>query len=202
MYGIRAPVETSFKTILCTPTTDNPFATGWIALEQANGPGITQAGIIHLFRNGGAQWCRVWAIGTGQANVYDCGAQSNGTFVYFLINVYTDVSGNFYDIKDCGTAGGYGNCTVLNNAQPEYNEPLGAVSAETNNYWCTVQIMGSASAPQNYGTSTNPIEGLVSAWGPRTWNYQSQDNRCPSDYKGAQAAGSTSATISTWDSRN
>jgi hypothetical protein len=202
IFGMRAPVQTRFDGLLCTNSAGDAFATGWIAIEANDSSGrITQIGIIHHFRSGSAAWCRVWAVGTGVPNFYDCGDQSSGTYVYFMITQYSNTMGNFYDIQDCGTSGGYGNCSVDSASQPAYTDPLGVVAAE-NNYPCTVQIMGSASAPQNYGTSSSPIEGLVNDWGPRTWGYQSQDNFCPSDYRGAQASGSTSSTISTWDSRN
>jgi|HubBroStandDraft_1064217.scaffolds.fasta_scaffold95366_3 hypothetical protein len=198
-YGIRAPVQTSFDSLLCTNSGDSAFATGWIAIQATNDAGITQIGIIHRWNNGSSAWCRVWAIGTGAPNYYDCGNQSNGTYVYFEIYQNTNVhtGANSYVINDCGTSGGYGSCTVMNSTQSPYSDPQGDVAAETN-FACTVQIMGSASAPQNYGTSASQVEGLVQDWGTRDWNYQSQDNDCTSDYHGVQG----NSTFSTWDSRN
>lgn len=199
--GVRAPVETSFDTLLCLPMSDAPFAAGWIGIQNQSATALAQAGIIHLFYNGNGAWCRFWAIGSGISNLYDCGGQSNGTYIYFSVTKYSNTQGSFYGIQDCGTGGGYGNCTVLNAGQSAFIEPQGDVSAE-DNYYCTVQIMGSGSSPQNFGTSTNPIQGLVNDWGPRTWNYNSADNHCLSDYESSQASGSTSATISIWDRRN
>jgi hypothetical protein len=198
--GVRAPIQTSFDSLLCTGSDNSAFAIGWIGIQQSNGKGISQAGIIHRWVNGSATWCRAWAIGTGAQNFYDCGNQSNGTYVYFQIylssNVHTGVDS--YLVEDCGTGGGYGNCTVLNSEQqPPYSDPQGDVAAETN-FGCTVQIMGSDSAPQNYGTSASQVQGLVDDWGTRDWGYQSGDNDCPTDYHGAQGSG----TFSTWDSRN
>jgi hypothetical protein len=197
--GIRAPVETSFKSLLCVPSSDGSFATGWIAIQESDGSGITQAGIIHEWINGASRWCRVWATGTGVQNYYDCGDQSDGTYVYFQIYQYSNTMGNYYLIEDCGTGGGYGNCSngILSADQPAYSDPIGSLAAETNRP-CTVQIMGSASAPQNYGTSASPVQGLVEDWETRDWDYQGEDDSCPSDYKGAQGSG----LFSTWDTRN
>ncbi|HEY3958174.1 MAG TPA: hypothetical protein VGM53_32820 [Streptosporangiaceae bacterium] len=182
---------------------DGSFATGWIAVESNTGVDITQAGIIHEFVNGAGEWCRVWATGEGVQHIYDCGNPSDGTYVYFKIRRYYDTPTRTYryNVDDCGTGGGYGSCHILNGSQAAYGNPIGIVSAETN-YACTVKLMGTGSAPQNYGTSNNPIEGQTSSWGTRTWKYQSEDNGCPSDYKGAQSSGGTSAVISTWDTRN
>jgi hypothetical protein len=204
VYGMRAPVQIRIKTLLCVPVSDEPFATGWIAVESGTGSGITQAGIIHEWVSGKSRWCRVWATGVGAQHIYDCsGNPSDGTYVYFKIIRYFDTPTRTYryEVEDCGTGGSFSGCKVLNSSQAAYGSPLGIVSAETN-YPCTVRIMGSHSAPQNYGTSTHPIQGLASSWGNRTWNYQREDDSCPSDYKGAQSSGRTSALISTWDSRN
>ncbi|HEV2452407.1 MAG TPA: hypothetical protein VGS62_10840 [Streptosporangiaceae bacterium] len=126
--------------------------------------------------------------------------QSDGTYVYFQIQQYYDpvTHQHLYDIYDCGTGGGYGSCTSLNASQMAYSNPEGVVAAETN-YGCTVRIMGSASAPQHYGSNANPVEGFVTVWATRSpWSYVSSANVCPTDYHGALVTGG----MVTWDSRN
>jgi hypothetical protein len=195
--GVRAPVETLFDGLLCVPEDDDAYASGWAGIEDMSTGEIAQAGIVHTFHNGVASWCRFYATGVGVPTYYDCGDQSNGTYVFFLVQKYSNTMGSFYDIEDCGTSGGYGNCTPENPDQPAFSQPDGVVSAEAN-YACKIQLMGSASAPENYGTSAYPLQGLVEDWETREWDYVSSANKCPSDYEEAQSTD----VLSTWDSRN
>jgi hypothetical protein len=198
VYGVRAPVEMRTDGGLCVPGSgsEDSFAAAWIGIQQQVGNGITQIGFINLYGSG---WCRFWAIGTGLAHVYDCGGTSNSHYVYFEINRYYDSPTRTYRyaIYDCGEAGGYGNCTAKDGSQAAYGNPEGVIAAETD-YGCTVQIMGTASSPTHYGTTSNPVEGFVTSWLSRTWGGKQTEGDCTSDYIGKSVTGG----FVTWDSRN
>lgn len=192
VYGVRAPVELRRDGSLCGTNSDKPFAAAWIAIQNQAATSIAQIGFIHHYNSSNEnRWCRFWAIDGGIPNFYDC-STSNGTYVYFRIKQLS----TYYNIEDCGTAGGYSNCTLKNDSQHAYTQPEGVVAAETD-YSCVIRIMGSASAPVHYGSSANPVEGYVSSWGTRTWSRQTEGD-CTSDYEGKQVTGG----MVTWDSRN
>jgi hypothetical protein len=199
VYGVRAPVNLVNDAQLCGTLSQDPFAAAWIALQDQSSNGITQIGFERDYNlQGTGHECRFWAIGTGYAHDYDCAGTSSGTYVYFQIYRYYNVSNHQYQysVQDCGTSGGYGNCTTESSSQAAYGTPEAAVAAETD-YGCTVVIMGSASNPTHYGTSANPIQGLASVWGTRGWG-SSREGGCASDYEGQTVTGG----MATWDSRN
>jgi hypothetical protein len=198
--GVRAPIELRTNGELCQPTSDEAFASPWIAIEQGNGQGITQIGFDHEFSSSGSgEFCRFWAIGTGHPHDYDCASTGNNTFVFFEIEQYISGGNVFYAVYDCGSSGGYGNCILMSGNQAAYTEPVGSVAAETDE-GCPVRIMGTASAPTNYGTSANPVEGLAnSSCSGHDWGSTLHQN-CSSDYAGSIQTGPV--LMSTWDTRN
>lgn len=106
------------------------------------------------------QYCRFWAIGTGSVHKYLCGNDSGGTYIYFRVREVNAQYGYYYDIEDCGTSGGYSSCTIKNSTQTAFVNPKGYVLGEASYGYtlCTSRIMGSLSAPDNAGTSANPIQ--------------------------------------------
>jgi len=123
--GVRAPIEMRFDGLVCGGGPEEAFASSWIAIESSAGNSITQIGFLHFFNSvlGTGEFCRVWAIDGGAAHTYGCNQQTNHTIVYFEIVRFTDPSTHaiLYDILDCGTAGGYGNCASENSTQGAYS---------------------------------------------------------------------------------
>jgi hypothetical protein len=176
--GVRAPIEMRFDGLVCGGGPEEAFASSWIAIESSAGNSITQIGFLHFFNSvlGTGEFCRVWAIDGGAAHTYGCNQQTNHTIVYFEIVRFTDPSTHaiLYDILDCGTAGGYGNCASENSTQGAYSSAFSPVAAETDygQSACTVRIMGSTTDAQKFGTSSFPIEGTLgtSSWQTRSYN--------------------------------
>jgi hypothetical protein len=165
VYGVRAPVQARNDGGLCGSRADDPFAAGWIGIQQESGSGITQIGYEKDFdANSVAHWCRFWAIGTGFPHDYGTCNTTDDTFIYFEIVRYYDTPTRTYryNVEDCGTGGGYGNCTNKSSSQAAYGNPEGVVSAETD-YGCVVHILGSDADRQNYGTSSYPVQGMDSS---------------------------------------
>lgn len=201
VYGVRAPVEMRLDGGLCGAAADYPFAASWIGIQGQSGGVITQVGVEKDFNptTGAAQYCRFWAIGTGIAHDYDCGTDNDGVYIFFRISRYYDPTTHlyYYEIDDCGTSGGYGNCTNKNDAQEAYSDPEGEVAAETD-FGCVVHLLGTSARPVNYGTSSNPVQGLdSSSWATRNWAGYDEGN-CASNYMRS----SNSDSMSTWDTRN
>lgn len=177
LSGVRAPIEMKTDGLVCSGGTYYGFAASWIGIESGGFNSITQVGVYHFYNNGTGtgEFCRFWAIDGGAPHTYGCNQQVNDQLVYFEIFRFTDPSTHMllYDILDCGTAGGYGSCTGKDSSQVAYSTAFGIASAETDygQDACTVQIMGSSTAAQRFGTSAYPIEGTLgdSSWQTRSF---------------------------------
>jgi hypothetical protein len=189
--------------LVCTGGPEIGFSAAWIGIDNTAETSITQIGFIHQWDSalGTGIYCRFWAIDGGGVHDYGCGNTSDDTFVYFQVQRFTDpiTHADFYDILDCGTAGGYGNCTSKDSQQVAYTSAFGVLGAESDygKSACTIRIMGSTSDKQNFGTSTFTIEGMHGAgsWGNKTWSGQ---GAVCNDYGGNTG----NFTRSAWDTRN
>jgi hypothetical protein len=186
---------------LCGTTSDDPFAANWIGIQVQSGAEITQIGVEKDFNpsTGTAQYCRFWAIGAGIAHDYDCGTDNDGTYIFFQISRYYNPTTRlyYYEVGDCGTSGGYGNCTSKNGAQEAYSDPEGEVVAETD-HGCVIHMLGTSARPVNYGTSSNPVQGMdSSSWATRNWA-GFDEGSCSTNY----LRSSNSSDMSMWDTRN
>ena len=113
--------------------------------------------MIHMqLSNGNHTWCRFFAGDTGAVQQYDCGSSNNDTFVWFTI--HPNPNGN-YEIDDCGTSGGYSNCTMMWNNNTIYTSALGATDSETP-LGCEILELGSTSDQLNVGNSNYNVQGL------------------------------------------
>ncbi len=205
--GVRAPIQARNNGSLCGAPGDGNFAfnAAWIAIQDDPnfGNGIAQIGYEHDFGNNGDHFCRFYGTGSGVRHDYKC-SDSNGTTIFFKIRRQCCLgNGNHYEsISDCGTSGGYSNCTeeVIN---PAFNNPIGAIASEVN-WRCPIQIMGADIDKQNIGTSNNPVQGSTddgSTWSTRSWGFTWGwgSSTCQTNDYGHSAGPDA---MQTWDTRN
>jgi len=194
--GVRAPVQVRLDGGLCdggAPATQYTY----IAIQNPSTL-LNQAGLAHTLVSGVEKYCRFYAAGDGSnPKLYDCN-DSNDTNVFFKIHTWN--GGLQYLIADCGTGGGYSNCTVKYDQDNVYVYPTGAVSAEIYNA-CDVHIMGGSGNPQNVGNNNYYIQGLdaTGAWSARSWGFQG-NAYCTANYITSEQ--NSGEIIDYYDTRN
>jgi hypothetical protein len=204
--GIRAPIKVRRDGRVCTGGPELGFAAAWISIEDQGGTGITQIGWIHIYDPsiGAGKWCRFFAIGVGAVQTYGTCDPTDDTFLYLEIQKQFDPERHayFYDVYDCGTGGGYGDCQSKSWSQAPYASSLAAIDVETDygKSACTVEIMGSSDDRQNFGqiSPSYPIQGQNDAgdgWGTKTLV---GGNATCSDYLGTFS----DSQMKTYDDRN
>jgi hypothetical protein len=185
--------------LLCENSDWNAFNADWIGIQDPKVGQLAQIGFEHDFNASDVgHYCRFWATGAGFPHDYDCGSDPDDTMVYFKIVMYQNVQGgNYYDVLDCGTEGDFSNCTLENGTQVAFANPQAVVVSEQN-YFCTIEIMGSNSDRVYYGNSSWNVDGEDSSgWAQRSWSF-SPSGHCSNDYEGT----SVSDGLRTWDSRD
>jgi hypothetical protein len=138
-------------------------------------------GLAHVWVNGVRLYCRFWykTSGNGITQPYNCGDDSNFTYVYFMIHTW--VANGTYILTDCGTAGGYQNCNPQDTSQPFFDHPQGTVEAQTPK-GCDTHIMGDQTDKQNIGNSAYFVQGLDTlGWSART-NWTAWHLGCITNY--------------------
>jgi hypothetical protein len=208
VYGIRAPIQSRIDGGLCGVAGggDNPSNAIGILIEDASSHvGI---GYVHEYGVSGGHYCRFWDSPAGGGPTYDCGT-TDDQFVFFKIVRYFDSVHHVYkyEIDDCGTAGGYGNCTAEDSTSTAFSNPA-AETQSNSNFTCTIHIMGSSSDKQNIGTSNNPLQCSTddgSSWSTRSWggpHWSNNDSSCSTSNGGPYGVGSDTSSNSYWDTRN
>ena len=197
--GIRAPINMVRDGLLCagSQSLGNDFVSPWIGIEDHNSHGITQIGFDHSWGpDGNPRYCRFWATGIGMPHDYDCGADPNGTTVYFRVETYESADNTYYKVYDCGVSGFSNPCTIKNAGTRAYSNAYASAASETN-HGCASYMQGSTSDKVTFGNSLWRLDGNDgSGWGARTWALI--NTRCTGDY----SAAITSNGVSTWDTRN
>lgn len=184
-YGIRAPIDFRDNGVVCQSI---GTASSWIGLQQ-DGSNLTQIGFLHYYDTGvqTGVFCKFWENYPALPVVYDCGDANNDVYTYFMIYKYPVGHNAYYGIADCGTGGGYGNCTVENGSQSAYTSPVGVTAAEVHGA-CETIMMRTSADEERYGTDSYPLEGLNSSvWNTRTWNpvqYPTSPSCAVADYSG------------------
>jgi hypothetical protein len=158
---------------------------------------IAQIGIIVSYHSSNAEHCIFWAVQDGAAQYDDCTHLTDDT--YYYLSVHHDSNDINYVIDDCGSAGGYTNCTTESSDQPIYNSQIGVVSSE-NMQWCDQHQMGSTSDAVNVGVpSGDLVQGLGDSGMWATRSFTPNTGSC-SSYNSHQDGGGTNMYYS--DSRN
>ncbi len=121
---------------------------------------------------------------------------TDGTTVYFLINVYADGTTDRYGIEDCGTKGDFSSCVQKDGSQAIFPVASGEGIEETN-YGCTTQVLGSNPDPVDFGNNNwGMVANDGSSWDVRKW--VGSGTGCGSDYKYVISGD----IVDMWDSRN
>lgn len=198
--GVEAPVRLRVGADLCDSASD--AASSWIGIEPSSNQQITQIGFakyVSSVSSGATSVCRFWATGGGNIHCYNS-STAGGTTVYFRIKVVASSSAAYYAIQDCGTGGGYGSCTTVNQSQAIYGSGAWSLFASEVSYSCGDTMMGGPTSPVNIGNASYAIKEENAVNGG--WSTRPLDNLSTGATCAQYAHTYNDSQVQTWDTRN